>query len=333
MAKEDRDGPSIAVVGAGIAGAAAARALTERGFRVQVYEKSRGPGGRLSTRREGPLLFDHGAQYFTVRDPRFEACVDRWRDKGLVGLWRPRVAVVEGGTHRSPKDLEPLFVGIPGMNAPVKELLEGVAFDSGDRVERLARVAGGFQPEFEDGEIGPVFDAVVVAIPAEQAAVLLAPSPELASRASLSRTAPCWSVMAAFRTPIPVEFDALFLRGGVLSWAARMGSKPGRPAVEAWVLHASTAWSRTMLERSAAEVEMALLTAFFAEVEVALPEPTHIAAHRWRYAFCDEEQADGCLFDPALRLGACGDWCIAARVESAFLSGLAVAEKVTTSLG
>ncbi|MFM2034129.1 MAG: hypothetical protein RJA32_764, partial [Pseudomonadota bacterium] len=62
---------TVAVIGAGISGAACAFELQSLGFEVQVYEKSRGASGRLSTRRTETWSADHGAQYFTARDPLF----------------------------------------------------------------------------------------------------------------------------------------------------------------------------------------------------------------------------------------------------------------------
>ena len=61
----------IAIVGAGIAGLAAARRLRAAGLTCTLFDKSPGLGGRMATRREGYLRFDHGAQYFTARGPRF----------------------------------------------------------------------------------------------------------------------------------------------------------------------------------------------------------------------------------------------------------------------
>ena len=60
-----------AVIGAGLAGLRVAHRLAEAGAQVRVFEKARGAGGRMSTRRTDFGAFDHGAQYFTARDPRF----------------------------------------------------------------------------------------------------------------------------------------------------------------------------------------------------------------------------------------------------------------------
>jgi predicted NAD/FAD-dependent oxidoreductase len=61
----------IAIIGVGMAGVVCARTLRQAGHNVTLFEKSRGLGGRMSTRASAFGSFDHGTQYFTVRDPRF----------------------------------------------------------------------------------------------------------------------------------------------------------------------------------------------------------------------------------------------------------------------
>ena len=78
---------NIAIIGAGIAGITAARTLANAGHHVQVFEKSRGPGGRMSTRESNFGTFDHGAQYFTVRDPRFSLALQAV--PGTTDICRP----------------------------------------------------------------------------------------------------------------------------------------------------------------------------------------------------------------------------------------------------
>ena len=66
----------IAVIGAGIAGLAAARTLQRSGHDVQVFEAAPVPGGRVATQDSPFGGFDSGAQYFTVRDARFAKALE-----------------------------------------------------------------------------------------------------------------------------------------------------------------------------------------------------------------------------------------------------------------
>jgi renalase len=56
----------IAIIGAGIAGLACAQRLQDGGCSVTLFDKGRGAGGRMATRRVttpfGEIAFDHGAQ-------------------------------------------------------------------------------------------------------------------------------------------------------------------------------------------------------------------------------------------------------------------------------
>ncbi len=78
----------FAIIGAGIAGLACADALSSAGHTAELFDKGRGAGGRMSTRRWqttiGEVTADHGAQYFTARDPDFIRLVRDWRDMGIA---------------------------------------------------------------------------------------------------------------------------------------------------------------------------------------------------------------------------------------------------------
>ena len=92
---------NIAIIGAGIAGITAARTLVQAGHHVHVFEKSRGAGGRMSTRDSNVGTFDHGAQYFTVRDPRFEAALATTPD--LCRRWSANAVRVLDAAMQSAK--------------------------------------------------------------------------------------------------------------------------------------------------------------------------------------------------------------------------------------
>lgn len=97
----------FAIIGAGLAGISAARALMAQGHAVTIFDKGRGPGGRLATRRieaEGrKLQFDHGAQYLRAEGADFAA------------------ALAEAGTAPWPDAAR--RVGVPSMSAVPRALL------------------------------------------------------------------------------------------------------------------------------------------------------------------------------------------------------------------
>lgn len=324
---------TVAVVGAGLAGLACAARLARHqdSVRVRIFDKGRGPGGRMSTRRApGDLHFDHGAQFFTARDQSFEALVKAWVRMKLAAPWEARFVSIESGRSRPVKDDTVRYVGTPGMNAFIRHLATELAVAFQTRITSVERRHDRWWCLTETGmEDGP-FDALVCAAPAPQSAELLTGVPELQAEAESVVYAPCWAAMAAFAEPSAIAFDAAKISGTSLSWAARDTSKPGRTenGPECWVLHAGPEWSREHLEESAETVAPALLQTFTWLAGTPESARIHLSAHRWRYALVERPVGRPFLFDPGLMIGACGDWCIGGRVEAAWLSGNALGDAV-----
>ena len=316
---------AVAIIGAGLAGLSCARVLQDAGLAVTVFDKSRGVGGRLCTRRGADWQADHGAQYFTARSPEFRALVDAWRDDGVVAEWRPQRAVF--GPHEAPAG-EPVvrYVGVPGMSAPARALAAGLTVRTGHTVRQLRAAGGGWQLETaEHGLLPEVYQAVLLGVPAAQAEPLLRPvNALLAEVAAGHRLLPCWTVMARFEARPDLPFEAAFVNAGPLRWVARNSSKPGRTGQECWVLQATAAWSAAHLEEEPETAGQALIAAFRA---LGGPEPVEVSVHRWRYADC--EPADtGSVWEPQAGLGLCGDWLLGGRVEGAWLCGRELGGKV-----
>lgn len=309
------------IIGAGLAGLACAGELAQAGVDVILFDKGRAPGGRMSTRRvqaaSGPFAFDHGAQYFTARDPLFRLEVARWHRDGLASPW--------------PAAGEDAWVGTPGMSEPVAALAAACDVRFSHHVMGLVREGGmrdgAWWVTLQGGERQGPFDAVVIALPAEQALAFLgAHDLAMASRAIAGRSQPCWTAMAAFPARLPLA--DVIRDAGTLAWAARDGAKPGRDGSETWVLQAGGMWSTQHLERSAGEIAQLLLAELAGLCAPApVPEPTYLTAHRWRYAMTSGA-ALGSLWNPALQLGACGDWLMGPRVELAWLSGRHLAHEM-----
>ena len=324
----------IAIIGAGMAGLSCAGALQEAGYQVTLFEKSRGPSGRMSTRSSASWQCDHGAQYFTARSPEFRAEVSRWEAAGVAAIWSPRLQVL-AGEHAHQRDAEILrFVGLPKMTAPGRWLAAPLTIEPGHSVKQIRRSAEGWQLEtVEAGWLATQFDSVLLAVPAPQAAPLLAPvAPEMAALASGARMRGCWALMLQFAAPLALPFDAAFVNQGRLRWIARDNSKPGRQGPETWLLHATAEWSEARLEDNAKDVEAELVDAFRqACTPIDIPLPQDSSAHRWRYADSFPALTQGCAWEKALGLGMCGDWLNGGKVEGAWLSGRQLAARLMPS--
>ncbi len=327
----------IAVVGAGIAGAACANALVRAGHAVHVFDKSRGPGGRLATRRlEGvdrhgqawTTRLDHGAVALTARSEAFRAFVEQTLRAGGLADWAPKLA--PGGSASEVG--ERLYVPTLDLPALCRGLLDGAATTWGFAADTLHTGPLGWQLQ-SGGERHPArFDAVVLALPPAQAAPLLSPHRlDWARHAAAVPMQPCWTLMGvaeAEQTSSSPAWDLARPVSGPLAWALRNDTRPGRarvPGQAHWVAHARPGWSRQHLEQPAAWVRQQMQAA----LADCLGRPVdwhHAAVHRWRYALPPLNggaSAASFWWDAAHGLGVCGDFLggsAVGGVEGAWLS-------------
>lgn len=312
----------IAIIGAGMAGLTAARRLSSD-HHVVLFDKSRGVGGRMSTRYAGDYEFDHGAQYFTVTDPEFRKTVEamdeaaRWESKGLY----IKTGKLTADTGR------PRWVGAPRMNRVPKAMAEGLDIQLGRRVSRIAGKADELTLRFEDGSAEGPFERVICTAPAPQVIDMLPKRSPLQSILSEVEMHACFALMVGWPDPFDPGWDSLRVGDLPVSWIARNDSKPGRAeGVSTLVVHAAPDWSDEHAEADRDWVRDTLLMTASALCGVKLEQAPHIALHRWLYAYADKGVGQDCLVDPALGVVLAGDWCVGGRVEGAFVSGRAAAD-------
>jgi predicted NAD/FAD-dependent oxidoreductase len=323
--------PKIAIIGAGLSGILAARHLSANA-EVTIFEKSRGLGGRMSTRRAEPYFFDHGAQYFKAKSADFREFLAPLVQSGHVARWTPRqVRFDASGTAEPFEDGAEMFVAVPAMNALCKHLGAALTIETATRVASMAREGAQWTLALESGETVQGFDWVLSTAPAEQSQKLM--PADFAERQLLhaARMSGCFTLMLGFEGALALPWDAAHVDGSSLGWAAVNSSKPGREGRPALVLQSTNDWANAHMEDDPAQVE-AVLTTEFARVAPDLPPPAFTRLHRWRFAAVETPAGAPFLLDRENGLAAAGDWCLRARVEAAFESGSAVGRAIADAL-
>ncbi|OWM81045.1 uncharacterized protein LOC116214699 isoform X2 [Punica granatum] len=360
----------IAVVGSGISGAVCASTLARNGISVTVFESGRGPGGRMSQRRETmedgkELLFDHGAPCFTLSNATdVMSLVREWESRGLVAEWKVKFGSFDCLTNNfvdaEQEALKKRYVGVPGMNSICRSLCSepGVECKFGVGVgkiewlekENLWRVMG--LDGTNHGQFGGVLasDKNVVSsrftnVTGRPPPLDLSPMPSLSVKVRDIPVSPCFALMLAFAEPlssVPVK-GFTFRNSKVLSWAHCDSSKPGRStSSERWVLHSTREYAeRIIAETGLTKPSQTTLTRvaeeLFRELQstrLDIPQPFFMKAHRWGSAFPLTSVAgeEKCLWDGTKKLAICGDFCVSPNVEGAIISGLAAASRFTETL-
>jgi predicted NAD/FAD-dependent oxidoreductase len=332
----------FAVVGAGVAGLVCARELVAKGIRATLFERGAAAGGRLASQRWEHGVSDLGAQFITARSEAFSAQIHAWLQSGALQAWAPALAEFDKGLGNLVKASLPCYVGVPSMQSIADVLAQDLDIVYGAQVGRIARgSAEWYLFDTQDRPLGIAgFDGLVLAIPSVAALELVRGlaefAPEIAGQLGRSLGEitwdPCWTASVTLSRPSGIEFDAAFIRDDpILVWAAREGSKPGRNADaavgERWLLQARASWSKNFCQLPAEEAGRWMQRAFAARLGRALLQKSCVAVH-WPYATPSRFLQQSCLWDPARTFGLAGDWCGGASVESAFLSGLGIAQAI-----
>jgi len=355
----------IAIVGAGMAGLTLANLLLERGFSIQVFEKSRGTGGRMASRAPGAktaaanestqIPLDIGAQYFTARDERFQQFLSRFKDAGHVSGWEANLRYVDSDGHWSEFQGSERFVGVPRMSSLTRQLRKDIDVRFGHRITEMHVDKGAWwlstdsDSQGTDHAFGP-FRAVLLTAPAPQCKDLIdsirgteSPLLPVATTQYLAQIGmrPGWTVALHFPEGAGLDYDGVQTRSDVFEWCVNNSSKPGRrpeqssadsagtstPVDEWWVLQASAAWSESHLDCSG-EFVLSSLTEQFRRLTGCRATVDASLYHLWRYARPKHSSVDHCHWIEEAGIGLAGDWLTGGRVEGAFLSGFALAEAV-----
>lgn len=311
----------VVVVGAGLAGLMAARTLVDAGCEVVVLDKGRSPGGRLATRRIGAARLDHGAQFFTVREPEFAAVVDAWLAAGVATEW----------CRGFDGDGFPRFAGVGGMNAIAKYLAVGLDVRCNSLVfGLLSRRApeAGWHVQLDDGSVLDA-DGVVLTCPLPQTSSLLFTAgvslPEVIARGDYDRTL---ALLAVLDRPSAVPEP-----GGVqghlpFQFVADNHAK-GVSDVPAITAHADPQWSEDHWHDPAEDVLdelVALVAPFLGEAQIVERQ-----LKRWRFARPRTVWPERCWVAEGRSLVAAGDAFGGPKVEGAALSGIAAARALLSA--
>jgi renalase len=318
------------VVGAGMSGLMAAHALQSAGWKVTVLDKSRGVGGRMATRRIDDARFDHGAQFFTVRDPRFAEFVKQWQSAGVVTQWSTGFPTPDNLDYQNG---HPRYRGVPGMTAVAKHLVLNLDVRLSTRVQVVAVESQHWRVTAEDGT---QFSAphLLLSMPVPQALMLLAAGavqlpPQTLRDLETIEYDPCFAVMVVLDGPsnIPAP-GAVQIDGEPIRWIADNLQKGVSEGVCAVTIHAGASFTRQYFDTDPDIVAQKLIAA----AQDWLGSPVrHYQVQRWRYSQpLDPHPERFVSADLPPFVAFTGDAFGASRVEGAALSGLAVAEALQT---
>jgi len=306
----------IAIIGAGISGLIVASRLKEIAD-ITVFEKSRGIGGRMSTRYFENYEFDHGAQYFTARSIEFQNFLKPYLDQGIIKKWHPKVITLNHDQKPYKRDwFEPHFVAAPKMNSLCKDIAKNLNLKLNTQMTSLSRVSNKWQLTTNNGEVFEDFDWVISAAPAPQTYNILPVEFNKRDFISKVKMTSCYTLMLGLSKLDNINFDAADVNDSPIEWIAINSTKPGRSLNGiSIVAQTSEVWSEKNIEEDQEILKDILLEELSSILNRDLSNYRYINLHRWRYARAGQLiDPPNFLLDINNQLAACGDWCISGRV-------------------
>lgn len=320
----------VAIIGSGISGISLAKILEQKAD-ITLFEKSRGVSGRLSTRRADSYVFDHGAQYFTIRTDEFRNFLDPLFKFGAVQEWKPRYMrfnKVLDIKSELLEDEEIRYVGSPNMNSICKYLSEGLNIRLNTKIISMKK--GQKWTVFDEhGNEYNDFDWVISTAPSPQTMQIFPKEFKYYESAKSINMTGAFALMLGFNQHLKHRFDAAHILNSDISWIAFNNTKPSRPLDNASiVIHSSEQYFNANINNELDNIILNLSREAEYIIGNDLTSAEYKSLHPWRYATVATSPKLPPLIDTDLFIASCGDWCVGGRVEGAFTSAYNTANKI-----
>lgn len=305
------------IVGAGIAGASCAGTLAAAGWEVDVFDKARGAGGRLSTRRLEQGWATMGSPFISAKRDPFRSQLRDWVRQGWLVPVRGDVLYGRANKSWAKVLLQNHHTPLIEPSQLVRQLMGTARLHTASRVSTI-------RPRtilLENGQTMGDYDCVICSVPVPQAIPLLEALPRLHDRLGDVRYRPIWSFL--MRWEGGPAADVIKFDDNLIELAVR---QPGG-GEGLWAVHSSHEFAETYLEASAMEASTRAASALMGLL--GLPWPVDVeASHLWRYAQPETSIGGFWLGDRENRVALIGDGIAGAGVERAWESGMRLAQSL-----
>lgn len=321
----------IAIIGAGLAGLTLAHRLGEA-HDVTVFEKSRGVGGRMSTRSAPPYQFDHGAQFFTIRHPHFREFLRPYLDTGVVQAWEGRVVTLKANRKPATRPwFEPHYVACPGMSSLCGAIAKNIRIELNAAARPLQGTPGQSWTLYAEDErsLGQ-FDLVISTAPPAQTRQLFGAVPGVSDPFAETIMVPCFALMLGI--PQKWEHDWIGAKAidSPIDWISIDATKPERNHDQTTIVaHTSAEWATGHIDTDLDAVKVLLCEQLETLTRIRLDTTSSMMVHRWLYARrhpLSPTTDNHFYLDRTIGLAATGDWATPARIENVWLAAQSLAD-------
>jgi renalase len=339
--------PSIAIIGAGCSGLAAAHELRDAGYAVTIFEQSQQVGGRTATMERQGFIYDYGAQYIKRGSPiSISLITKRFQLDDLIDIAKP-VWIFDGDGQIQEGDqiqnAEPKWNYRSGLHALAKRMAQDLDIRLETHISSMQQSITGWKLfAHRRKDIGE-FDRILISIPAREAAELIKNSQirdrgqeEICALLEKAKYNPLISVTLGYR-PMPQKHPYYALvntdKAHAISWLAWEHEKASERVLEgAGMLIAQMApqYSHDNWHIADAEIVSNVAHRISILVDEPLDKPFFSDVYRWQYALPTEKANAEQLNSLTLPIGLafCGDAFVGGRVHLALEHGVVIARQM-----
>ena len=321
----------IAVIGAGLAGITFASIMKDK-FNVKIFEKSRGIGGRMSTRKETPFIFDHGTQFFKIKTTECKEFFSQLFTQEIIQPWSFKLAYFEGNHLREIKiikNADKFYVGVPNMDSILKYISRDCNVILNTKIEKIKRKNEKWELYDQNKQSCGIYDWVILTLPAEQSLDLISHKTSFYPYVKKIKMKGCYSLMVGMNKSLQLGFDAAFIENKDIAWLALNNSKPSRTKNHCLLVNSSYDYATKNIDTPKDKVLEHLLNISCNLINYDLFKSSFIKIHQWRYVEAECSPKENYFIDYENKIAVCGDWLINSRVEGAFLSANELSKEIT----
>jgi predicted NAD/FAD-dependent oxidoreductase len=318
---------NIAIIGTGFSAATLGYFLKND---LDFYEKSRGVGGRCSTRRVDNVgLFDHGLQYVNSENSEFKKFLSDYT------IWQGNFKIFQNDQLKDDSNKERI-INENGNNLLVKNLFKNKRVFVNKELKSLEKKNDCFQLNFNDS-IQENYKTVIITAPYQQAYNLTKQFTENYFLKLNFSMQPNLTLMVAFNKSLKLNLSAIsFEDDDVLGFAANENTKKKaliNKDLELWTIQSSLKYAiKNIYEYRNNKESLAneMLKSLSAKLKVDIKKDNiqYSDIHGWRYAYGTKSDAANCYWNKELRLGICGDWFSGGNAESSFINAKKLASLI-----
>ncbi|MFT4967356.1 MAG: renalase [Candidatus Deianiraeaceae bacterium] len=319
----------IAIIGAGISGLTLARKLSET-HDVEIFEKARGVGGRMSTRRVDDLRYNHGCQLFTAHSDQFQGFCTQMINQGVIKKFSGKVINMQNSQAKEMKSNKVYYLSYPYMNSLCKHLVKNLQIHLNTRITNITRSHHKWVLKSEDQTFRD-FDILLITIPSPQVSDLLPKTFQYLPQIKQIHMSPCFALILRFNKNLAMNYSVANIVDSPIK--AIFVNNLQSNSVESpttIVSHATSTWSTQNIDCNQAEIANTLQQALQRFIHFKKTDIQYFVVHLWRYARATEHHRCTSFFDDTLQIGICGDWLASGDIEGGYLSALDLYEKTHT---